>query len=234
MYSALDRTFTSTSKFTILCAAIAVAVDENLNDRVLSESTVDRRRIFYRDRIVTVIKNEFLSTVKSPLVIHWDGKKLKDTTNDDLALRNKKVERMAVVASGLRVEKIITIAKTSDGTGLVTADTAYEHVVDWAISDAIVFLCTDTTAANTGMTNGAVVLFQKKMKRNILYLACRHHFLELVIGSIFVLLFGESTGPSPEIFENFRRDWSMVKQKSFQVIFIYFSFHKCFHCLLLL
>jgi hypothetical protein len=71
------------------------------------------------------------------------------------------------------------------------------------------------------LTNGAVVLFQKRMKRNIMYLACRHHFLELVIVSIFVLLFGESTGPSPELFENFRRNWSMVKQNSFQVIFIW-------------
>lgn len=128
-----------------------------------------------------------------------------------------KVERMAVVVTGVNVEKIITIAKTEDGCGITISDTVYEHVIDWRISDAIAAICTDTTATNTGQTNGSVILFQKKMNRNILYFACRHHFLELIIGAIFQLLFGESTGTSPSLFENFKRDWNEVNQSSFEV-----------------
>lgn len=91
VHSALDRTFYSTPKFTILCAAIAGAVGEDVNECVLSESTINRRRKVHRDQIVKIIKNEFLSTVKAPLVLHWDGKRLKDATSNDMALRNVKV-----------------------------------------------------------------------------------------------------------------------------------------------
>lgn len=33
---------------------------------------MNRRRVFHRDQIVTVIKNEFSSTANSHLVVHWD------------------------------------------------------------------------------------------------------------------------------------------------------------------
>lgn len=194
--SALDRTNISAPKFTILCAAIAGAVGENLNECVLSTSTCYRRRQIHRDQIVTIIKDDFMSSSKPPLVLHWDGKKLRDTTNDNLALRKKKVERLAVVVSGVDVQKIITIAKIKDGTGLVISDTVYEHVVEWNLLDEIVAVCTDTTASNTGIFNGSVVLFQQLMERNILYFACRHHVLELIVGAVYEVLFGESTGPS--------------------------------------
>lgn len=215
--SALDRTNISVPKFTILCAAIAGAVGEDLNDCTLSTSTCRRRRKVHRDRIVTVIKDDFITSSKSNLVLHWDGKKLRDTTNDDVALRRHKVERLAVVVSGVNVQKIITIAKTDDGSGLVISDTVYEHVAEWQLLDSVVAICTDTTPANTGRSNGSVVLFQQLMERHILYFACRHHVLELVIGAVFEILFGETTGPSPEMFENFKRDWPAINQASFKV-----------------
>lgn len=215
--SVLDRTNISTPKFTLLCAAIAGAVNENLNECTLSTSTIYRRRQIHRDRIVTTIKDDFISSAKSNLVLHWDGKKLLDSTNDDLALRKKRVERLAVVVSGVDCQKIITIAKTKDGSGIVISDTVHEHIVEWNLLDAIIAVCTDTTSSNTGIHHGSVVLFQQLMKRNMLYFACRHHVDEVMIGGVFVKLFGESSGPSPDMFDNFKRDWHAVDQASFKV-----------------
>lgn len=215
--SVLDRTGISTPKFTLLCAAIAGAIGENVNECTLSTSTCYRRRKVHRDRIVTTIKDEYISSSKANLVLHWDGKKLQDKTNEDIALRKKKVERLAVVVSGIDGQKIITIAKTEDGTGLVIADTVYEHVIEWSLSDVIIGVCTDTTAANTGTSNGSVVLYQNRVKRNLLYFACRHHVDELVIGGVFVGLFGDTTGPSPELFEHFKGDWHLVNRAAFKV-----------------
>lgn len=213
----LDRTGISSPKFTLLCGAIAGVIGEDLNEVTLSASTVEKRRKIHRDRIVTIIKDDFMSSARTHLVLHWDGKKLLDTTNESLALRKKKVERLAVVVTGADTQKIITIAKTKDGTGLVTSETVLEHVTEWNLLEAIVAICTDTTASNTGVTNGSVVLFQESIQRNVLYFACRHHVDEIIIGGVFIGLFGETTGPSPELFENFKRDWHNVNKTSFKV-----------------
>lgn len=215
--STLDRTGISAPQFTMLCAAIAGAVNEDLSQCTLSTSTCYRRRKYHRSQIVSIIKDNFISTLTSNLVLHWDGKKLLDSTNDDITLRSKKVERLAVVVSGADIQKIITIAKTKDGSGLVISDTVYEHVAGWNILDKIIGICTDTTITNTGTTNGSVALFQLLLKRNVLYFACRHHVMELIIGGVFIGLFGETTGPCPEMFANFKRDWHIVDQTSFQV-----------------
>lgn len=217
VFSTLDRIQLSSPKFTMLCASMAQANDINLNDCVLSSSTVARRRIAHRETITTIVKDKFPSTVKSGLVVHWDGKKLKDKTNEDKHFRNKLVERIAVVVEGMDAEKIVTIAKAENGTGLAAANIVYEHLEEWNVLHWIVATCTDTTAANTGHMNGAVVLFENLMQKFLLYFACRHHVFELIIGAVFTMLFGETTAPSRTIFENFKRDWISIDQTKFKV-----------------
>jgi hypothetical protein len=74
---------------------------------------------------------------------------------------------------------------------------------DWSLTEKIVAMNFDTTASNTGEFNGACVLLEAKIGRQLLYLACRHHFLELIVGAVFEFSFGKSTGSSlPEI-QNF-------------------------------
>lgn len=215
--SALDRTGITSPKFTMLCAAIAGAIGEDISECILSTSTCYRRREEHREQIVTIVKDEFQSSSPTHLVIHWDGKKLRDTTNDDLTLRNQKVDRLAIVVSGVDVQKIITIAKMNNETGLVISDTVFQHISEWNLLKQLIGICTDTTASNTGIHIGSVILFQQLLKRNILYLACRHHVFELIIGAIFIALFGDTKSSSPEIFETFRRDWHHVDQKLFKV-----------------
>lgn len=215
--SALDRTNTPTGSFVIILAAIARALDVDLTECVFSASTLLRRRNDHREVIKVDVKNEFLASIKSGLVVHFEGKRLKDTTNDDKNERNRKVDRIAIAVTGLSIQKILAIAKTDDGTGVVVSDTVHEHLEAWSILESIVAMCTDTTNANTGGTNGACVLLEKKMKRNLIYLACRHHILELMIGAVYIMLFGETTSPNIEMFVNFKRDWSQIDQTSFKV-----------------
>lgn len=186
---------------------------------MFSTSTLYRRRTAHRESIKENVKKEFLASIRSGLVVHFDGKRLKDTTNEANDERNGKVDRIAIVVTGLNIQKILAIAKTDDGSGVVVSDIVHEHLQAWTIPDSIVAMCTDTTLSNTGGTNGACVLLEKKLERNLIYLACRHHVLELIIGAVFVMLFGETTGPFTEMFEHFKRDWSHIDKTSFKVTF---------------
>jgi len=51
--------------------------------------------------------------------------------------------------------------------------------------DQIVGISFDTTAANTGRLNGPCTLLELKMQKKLLWLACRHHVLEVVCGDVF-------------------------------------------------
>lgn len=79
--------------------------------------------------------------------------------------------------------------------GIVTVEAFYEHVIEWNLLDAIVAICTDTTASNTGTCNGSVVLFQSLTNRKMLYFACRLH--EVMISGVFNGLFGEGSSRVP-------------------------------------
>ena len=53
----------------------------------------------------------------------------------------------------------------------------------------------DTTSGNTGHLNGACTLLEKKMGRELLWLACRHHVMELILLKVFTLCCGPSSAP---------------------------------------
>ena len=74
----------------------------------------------------------------------------------------------------------------------------------------------DTTASNTGAKNGACVLLEKHIGRNLLYLACRHHVHELIIGGVFTVLFSPSSGPNIQLFQRFQQFWRNINHKNFR------------------
>ena len=216
--SILDRTGISTPQFTLLCGAISNVVGEN--ESVLSTATIRRKRAKHRNMISNSIKNKFLTSITSALVVHWDGKYLKDETNVNKACRNSNIERISIMVSGLNIDKIISIPKIENGTGQTISNVVFNSLAEMNLLDKIIATCTDTTSINTGKYNGSVILFQKKLNRNLLYFPCRHHILELVIGSVFIDLFGSSSSPSPPLFENFKRKWQNINQLSFAVSYM--------------
>jgi len=57
-------------------------------------------------------------------------------------------------------------------------------LVDWYLIQNVQALCSDTTASNTGRINGACVLLDHLLEREILYIPCRHHIYEIILKSV--------------------------------------------------
>ena len=56
-------------------------------------------------------------------------------------------------------------------------------------------------ASNTGVHKAACTILQDLLGRQLLWLACRHHMLELVLKATFQELFGDTTGPEESFFK---------------------------------
>ena len=212
--SVLDRINLSDRKFTVLAAAIAKASGEDLGSTVLSRSTVRRKRVHHRSVIESQVRKEFQTGEKPPLLVHWDGKVMKDSTN--LEDQRSSTDRLAVVVSGRDVEKILGIMKMPSGTGQAQAKATFQLLNLWDISGDIVGMCFDTTASNTGRLSGACVVLEKLMDRNLMYFACRHHVHEIIIGEVYTVLLGPSRGPNIALFERFRKFWPNIDQSHYR------------------
>ena len=214
--SALDRINLSDRKFTILAAAIAKANSEDLSTVTLSRQTVRRKRSAHRSRIVSCVRGEFQRSDKPPLVVHWDGKFMRDTTNSSSSDQKANVDRVAVAVSGYEVNKILGITKTSSGTGKAQATAVSQLLNLWEVADDTVGMCFDTTASNTGAKNGACVLLEQQLDKQLVYFACRHHIHELIVSGVFSMLFGPSKSPNIPILERFQTFWPNIDQHNFK------------------
>lgn len=53
------------------------------------------------------------------------------------------------------------------------------------------------------------------MGRELLYLPCRHHILEVMLRGVFESKFGPTTGPHPDIFKRFQKAWPTLDKKQY-------------------
>lgn len=166
------------------------------------------------------MKNEFPSLLeKVPgLTVHFDGKIMKDTHAPDSKDRASKIDGIAVVVTGCKIEKILGIARTDDGTGATTSEAVFKLCSEWNILEQINGMSFDTTSANTGCIKGACKIFEERyIKKNLLQFACRHHIHEIVVSGVFRKLFCDTTGPNVAIFESFKLAWKDLDQTKFEV-----------------
>ena len=77
-------------------------------------------------------------------------------------------------------------------------------------------MCFDTTSVNTGLKNGACVMLEHKVGEELLWLACRHHILEIVLSKVFTLCFGPSSSPDIPLFKRFKAAWPFIHQENYQ------------------
>jgi len=76
----------------------------------------------------------------------------------------------------------------------------------------------DTTASNIGRLNGACVLLEQKLVRNIVLLACQHHVFELILQTVFVeAKFAPSSGPDIPLFKRFCYNWKTINKNKYSV-----------------
>ena len=106
--------------------------------------------------------------------------------------------------------KILCVAKTEDSTGKTEAETVKKTLDDWEIADRIIAIGFDTTSSNTGVHRGACRILQQLLNRQLLWLACRHHILELVVGAAFTELFGETKSSEVTLFKILKTSWDSL------------------------
>lgn len=206
--SALDRNKITDREAMRLIIPLAAAFGQDPASLSISRSTIRRSRKKARTEMDFHIRESF--TRNYPLVVHWDGKILPDIVD------NKKVDRLPVLVSGNDTEKLLGVPKLTSGTGDSIADAVLSMMENWNLSGQVRAMSFDTTAANTGVRKGACALLEAGIGRELLWLACRHHILEIMLAKIFTLCFGPSSSPEIPLFKRFREVWQNYSRESYK------------------
>ena len=219
LVSSLDRTKESSSAAMRNLSALVSTFQTPDGEKVglkefnLSRSTIERERLKSRKSISLQAKIEFLLNLPPHLVIHWDGSMMED-------LLGNKNEVEAMLASGgsgkYKEGKLLDIVdlKDPDGkntsTGEAQAKAVYASIEEWSIIPAIRGFVFDTTASNTGWQSGATVRLNFMLGRVILYLACRHHIMELMAKNPFHSVMGYDPSPDVQMFKRMKDIWKDI------------------------
>lgn len=205
--ASLDRSRISDRAAMSVVGETARSLGHEVDNLALNRSTIRRLRQKHRQQRAIQIKEEF--KVGVPLVVHWDGKLIPDLTGKE------KVDRLPVIVSGEGVSQLLAVPKLATGTGQAQADAVAEVVRQWGVEEDLAGMCFDTTASNTGRLAGACVLLEQELERPMLWLACRHHVLELVLAAVFTSALGSSSGPDILPFKAFQTKWRFIDQATF-------------------
>jgi len=162
----------------------------------------------HRQSVAQSLKSDFKPTVS--LTIHCDGKLLEDITG------KQTVERLPILVSGEGIDELLAVPKLPAGTGEAAASAVFDCAASWGLCDRIKAMSFDTTPVNTGRYNGACVLLEQKLQKDMLWLACRHHVLEIVLEALVMQSIGTSKSPEIAIFKRFKEYWLLIDQMSFQ------------------
>lgn len=119
----------------------------------------------------------------------------------------EKADRLPVIISQSNNEQLLGVPNLDAGTGENIAEAVFDLLIEWNIIDKVQAISMDATAKNTGRFNGAAVLLEQKVERNLMYLPCRQHIYELVLRPAFELQFPGTSGPNVAIFKRFHTAW---------------------------
>lgn len=226
LVAALDRCQLSVRDSVFILQATIEALGYNTDEYPISKSTIQRIRTEKRKERAKSIKIDFKNEVPDVVTVHWDGKLL-----PALNARNSKEERLPIVVSFGNKKQLIAVPKLDSSTGREQAHAVWNAIIDWNLEDKVQILCCDTTASNTGRLNGACILLEQKLDRELLIFACRHHVYELVLKSVFEVKISQiTTSPDIPLFKKFKENWKNVDTNRIQVyrenVEIYFTTHE--------
>ena len=114
-----------------------------------------------------------------------------------------------------------SVGKELKGKFGTTASSAIKNELDsWGCINNVFGMVFDTTNSNTGVKNGACVLLQKWLQRNVLWLACRHHVCEVVLSHVWSSLNIETfKAPNINIFKKLQDNWCKIKDIEISSLF---------------
>ena len=208
---ALDRdNITDRGAVRILAPAVS-AMGGNIMKIPFSRSTIRTERIKMRSAVAAEIKASFQPPKRSE--IQYDGKMLFDYSGEF-------GDFLAVVLSGESPDcpKLLSANMIKDGKGISQAEEVVSSLKKWGLEDSVCSMCFDTTSSNTGWIKGACALIEKSLNRPMLWLACRHHILELILRAVWEVLFGKDMAPHYKDFENFAALWAKLDKNNFEIL----------------
>lgn len=205
----LDKCKISDRNAVHLLIATAEALGNNVNKLIINRSSIRSARIEFRKERAKKIRQDYNLANEETVVVHWDGKLLPALTGKGL------VDRLPIVASVNGHEQLLGVPALNTGTGSDQANAVYQTLVEWCLTENVQAFCSDTTASNTGRLNGACVLLEQLLEREIVYLPCRHHIYEIVLKSVFDLKLSGTSGPDVAIFKRFQLAWVTMDTKMF-------------------
>ena len=210
--ASLDRTKTTSREAMHIVAPALKAVGVDIDSISLSTSTIHRARKVARKTLVETQKSEFAPN--TPLVAHFDGKLLPNSNGRMEEL----VDRMPIVVSGVNMEKLLEIPKLPTSTGEMMGNAVVQALREWTgVTEWLAGLCFDTTSSNTGIHTGAITVIQRMLDRHLLFLACRHHILEILSSAVFDNFF-KSSGPQISLFSRFKEQWKFIDTTKYSAI----------------
>ena len=90
--------------------------------------------------------------------------------------------------------------KLDSTSGKAQAKAVLDALHDWNLDDQVQIMCCDITASNTRHLNGACVLLEQRLERELLLFACRHIY-ELVLKSVFEAKIQVTNSPDIPLFK---------------------------------
>ena len=169
----------------------------NLKDVTLSKTSAKRHRKSELESRETDIKEELLDNLPRCLELHWDGKIIKYSSLPE-------EDRLCIKVSfpgSERSDQFLAAPLINSPDGKTMALTIVKTLDNWDIPiDNIIAMCWDTTASNTGVRKGSATLFEKYIKKAILWLGCKHHIGEVHISHVNIRVRGPTKGPTDPMF----------------------------------
>ena len=196
-----DRLGLSVRQRVTMAASVANNLGVDIDDTNICQSSAWRRANQERVRLSSSIKENFPIPDKG--VAHWDGKIMK--TKGDT-----KSNRVCVYISGVDedgIKKLLGVPEVQDGTGAAEAEVVKDVLKQWGIGKEIIGMVFDTTSSNSGAEIGACKLLEDWLETPILWLACRHHVLELHVKRVVQGVTGLTKDPGVAIFRRLKSEW---------------------------
>jgi hypothetical protein len=120
------------------------------------------------------------------------------------------VDRLPILVSSEKVKQLLGVPKLPSGAGESMASAIFEVLQQWHLVERVKGTCFDTTPSNIGVRNGACVLTERNLEKDLLYFACRHHVFELILEAVFMTSLTPSPSPDILIFKCFKTKWHAI------------------------
>lgn len=161
------------------------------------------------------VKNisEQIRNSNSKLVLLFDTKTCKQLN----AAHLPREKRLAVISYSERTHVGLGISCIENGTAETLSDTLLDITTEFNLSERIIGLVCDTENTNTGYSGGTCTKFEKKIKKELLHLSCRHHIMEIVLKKVCEKLLGSNQTPhfSFEGSNEIKTQWKNIDKTNF-------------------